>query len=466
MGKWIFAMTSIIIFRITFSLDSSKSCRKKTSSLGGEELICHNATTSLLKNNDFILSKTHWFTCENCTLNTVDSSTFNFTKNSINYLYLISSQIFAIKGRAFNKLKFLKVINLRNNSVTDLDPESFTNLTRVTQVDLSHNSLRILTNKMFHKLTNLDLLNLNHNNIYYIQPDAFKGLSNLRHLYLSNNRLERLEGYVFKYLPNLLLLYLEHNSIISIDSFAFANLSNLNALYLNNNSINFLTQYNFKPLNNLVDLQLRRNSLVEIQTSAFNGLTNLKHLHLGNNRLRTVKRYGFVGLDNLQNLDLINNDFKHFDLSYVESLKKLETLWLEQNRLSNLSIDVKLDPLNSLYSLGINDNNLTVLNYKLLYNKMPNIRDVFIYNNSWNCELLINMQQFFQEQNVSLCMSFDCNPEKNKHLLEESSCEVMIDHKEEDSGEDFEADFVAEVGTCARISVILILVNIQMLIFM
>ncbi|EFA09704.2 insulin-like growth factor-binding protein complex acid labile subunit [Tribolium castaneum] len=463
MGKWIFAMTSIIIFKVGLSLDSAKSCRKRTSPLGGEELICSNASTSLLRNNDFILSKTHWFTCENCTLNTLDGTTFNFTKNSINYLYLISSQIVTIKGHAFVKMKFLKIVNLRNNSISDLDPESFTNLTRVTQVDLSHNSLRILTNNLFSELANLDLLNLNHNTVFYIQPDAFKGLSNLRHLYLSHNRLERLEGYVFKYLPNLLLLYLEHNRIISIDSFAFANLSNLNALYLNNNSINFLTQYNFKPLNSLVDLQLRRNNLVEVQTSAFNGLTNLKHLYLGNNRLRTVKRYGFVGLDNLQNLDLIGNDLKHFDLSHVESLRKLNMLWLEQNRLTNLSIDVKLEPLNSLYSLGINDNNLTVLNYKLLYNKMPNIRDIFIYNNSWNCELLISMQQFFQELNVSLCMSFDCNPEKNKHVLEASSCDVRL--KEEESDEDFDADFVAEAGTCCRFSVILVLVNLQMLVF-
>ncbi|XP_063931396.1 leucine-rich repeat-containing protein 15-like [Zophobas morio] len=456
MGKWVFAMTSIIIFKLTLNYDVSRWCKKRTNMQGGEELLCHNASYLLFKNPNLLHNKINTLACENCSLDTLDGTTFNVSKNSIHFLSLTSSKLRTIKEYAFSKFKSLRVLNLRNNSITDLDPKSFTNLKRIAQVDLSHNNVRILINNMFEELPNLNLLNLNFNTIYYLQPDAFKGLSNLRHLSLNNNQIEKLDGFIFKHLPNLLLLYLENNNILEIDSFAFANLGSLNSLYLNNNQIRFLTQYNFKPLTNLADLQLRGNSLTEIQISAFNGLTRLKHLYLGNNRLRTVKRYGFIGLDSLRNLELMDNDFELFDLSYVESLKNLNMLWLQQNRISNLSIDFKQDPLDSLNSLGLSDNNFTVVNFKLLYEKIPNIKDIFIYNNTWKCELLVNMFEFFQEKNVSVCASVDCNVNKTRQLVEESCVSEEYEDKE-----DIDTDVVTGgVGTGFRISVIIVFFNL------
>ncbi|RZC40399.1 insulin-like growth factor-binding protein complex acid labile subunit, partial [Asbolus verrucosus] len=424
MGKWILAAISIVIFKLTLSLDATKVCRKRTSVSGGEELICNNASLLFFINFHWILNKTHRLTCENCSLHIIDESIFNVPKNNVTSLYLISSKIQTIKEFAFSKFKLLKVLNLCNNLIDELSPKSFTNLTKLIQLDLSYNKLTVLVNNMFE------------------EPEAFTKLSNLKHLYLSSNELEKLEGYTFRYLSNLFLLYLENNRIMEVDSFAFANLSKLNSLYLNNNNISFLIQYNFKPLSNLADLQLRNNNLTEIQTSSFNGLTHLKSLYLGNNRLKTVKRYGFVGLDNLQNLELIDNDFENFDLGFIHDMKNLNMLWLQQNHISNLTMNFKLNPLNSLKSLGINDNNFTTLNYKLLYHQIPNIQDIFIYNNTWKCELLVNMFNFFQEKNVNLCVSTDCNVNKTRHYVEETCASLQ---EPDDDKEDSDTDFVTEM---------------------
>ncbi|KAJ3626389.1 hypothetical protein MTP99_016886 [Tenebrio molitor] len=462
MGKWVLAVIAVFLFKLSLNFDAAKLCKKRTSLLTGEELVCYNASVLFFVHFNVPLNRTHWLTCENCTLPTIDSDTFNITKNNIAYLYLISSKIDTLKELAFGKFKQLRVLNLRNNSIAELNSRSFANLNRLTQLDLSHNAIRVLTNNMFAELPNLNLLKLSFNTIYYLQPHAFRGLPNLKHLHLSNNQIQKLDRNIFQYASNLVLLHLENNHILEIDSLAFTNLGKLNSLYLNNNSISFLTQYNFKPLNNLVDLQLRGNNLSEIQTSSFNGLTNLKYLYLGNNRLRTVKRYGFIGLDNLQNLELINNDFRQFDLSLIQNMKNLYMVWLQHNHLANLTVDFKLDPLNSLNSLGISDNNLTTLNYKMLYNKLPNIRDIFIYNNTWKCEFLVNMFNFFQEKDINLCVSIDCDANKTRHYVEESC--VAVKEETEDK-EDLDADFVTEGGTFNRISIILVLVYIQVLIF-
>lgn len=461
MGPWIIAFTSIIIFKITESAEVSKYCRKITSIYGGEELVCKNVSSEFFQQFDLILTKTHWLTCENCSLNTIDERTFKITRNNVTFLRLVASNVHKIKPFSFSKFTFLKVINLSNNSIDELSSKSFVNLTKLNQLDLSFNSLNILTNELFVEAVNLDWINLNHNKLFYIQPEAFAGLKNLKHLHLNHNQLERLDGHIFRHLSNLLWLYLEHNNIVQIDSFAFSNLNNLNSLYLNNNNISFLVPYNFKPLNNLVDLQMRNNNLAEIQTSSFNHLTSLKTLYLGQNRIKSVKPYGFIGLNNLQILDLMDNEIDDFDLKYFKDMNNLIMLWVGNNEIVNFTIDIKDQELKALKSLGLDNNNLTILNYKLLYNKMPNIRDIFITNNTWKCEFLINMFNFMNEKDVNLCTSSSCKVNQTMIYIEKICASQHIGNNKHDDIEDatsIDSDFVSERASLHNFNLVLVVI--------
>ncbi|XP_030757210.1 leucine-rich repeat-containing protein 15-like [Sitophilus oryzae] len=426
MAKWLPPMVLIILVPTTNLENDDGSCRRHLSVLNWPQITCTNVDNSFFQHFVASPNRTHWIKCTNCSLNVIDERTFNFLKNNVSYVELQASRIRTLKRLAFNKLFLLKYLNLRKNDIDYLEPKCFTGIKRLLHLDLSFNFLKILTNNIFSDMSNLDILNLNYNQLFYIQPYAFAGLVNLKYLYINHNDLKKLEDKMFRYLPNLKILYLEHNSIVEIHQNAFFNLKNLNFLYLNNNSINFLVQYNFKPLTSLIDLQLRLNNLTEIQVSSFNGLSNLRTLHLSNNNISIVKPYGFVGLDSLKVLDLVRNKFVLIDFSYFDKMENLEVLWLNNNSISTFEISYKSEVQNSLVILDLSFNNLSMFNYKLLYSKMPNIKEVVLEKNSMNCDFFTNMYNFLQDKNVTLCVSSHCNFNETVVYIDDICSEVYV----------------------------------------
>lgn len=408
MARWLPPMVLVVLIQTT-NLESDDACQTHLSILKWPQITCTNVDSNYFQDFSRPLNRTHWIKCVNCSLINIDERTFDFRKNNVSFLELQNSKIRSIKKFAFSKFFLLKLLNLRGNEIDYLEQKCFAGLKRLLQLDLSSNFLRILTNNIFSDLGNLDVLNLNMNLIFYVQPYAFAGLVNLKYLYLNNNDLKKLEERMFRHLNNLKILYLEHNSIMEIHQNAFFNMRSLNYLYLNNNSISFLVQYNFKPLTSLIDLQIRSNKLMEIQVSSFNGLKNLRYLYLGDNNISAVKPYGFIGLDSLEVLDLVQNNFNSINFDYFDKLESLYILWLNENTIQNFSIDPKSEVQNSLAVLDLSFNNIVEYDYKLLYSKIPNIKEILLANNSFSCDFFKNMYNFFQERNVSVCISLSCS---------------------------------------------------------
>ncbi|KAF5306172.1 hypothetical protein FQR65_LT07448 [Abscondita terminalis] len=209
-----------------------------------------------------------------------------------------------------------------------------------------------------------------------------------------------ISAYTFERVVNLKILYLEHNRIAEIHPWAFNGLFNLNYLYLNNNSISGLVQYHFKPLKSLVDLQLRQNLLSFIDTSTFNGLKNIKYLYLGNNNLNTIKPYGLIGLNSL------------------EDMENLHVLWLEDNNVINFTISSHTDIQKSLRIINLEKNHLEFVNYKLLLEKVPRLDELWIGGNNWTCDFIIEMQDYFFTNNVTICTNKNCSKEAVKNYID------------------------------------------------
>lgn len=404
----------------------SSSCLTKQSVLGGEHMVCVNATPSYFQYSGVKLNRSHWLTCVRCNLNVIKESTFNFPKNNVSYLNLTDNNILTIEPYSFSKFRILKYLSLKQNLIETIDPKGFADLRRLLHLDMSRNKLKIVRSNTFAELENLDILNLNGNNITYIHNDAFVGLMNLKYLHLNHNKMKTLLADSFKHLTNLKILYLENNRIREIHPVAFNNLRNLNYLYLNNNSLSYLVQYNFKQLSSLVDLQLRYNSLSEIQTSSFNGLAGLKFLYLGQNNLSKIQPYGLIGLNSLLILDIIGNNFKQFSLDNFKNMNSLTTIWLERNKLRNITINEDSDSLPALRVLDLIENNLKTFDYKLLYEKLPNLQDVLVGKNRWNCDFLLRMYDFYGARNVSVCLDARCNVSETEDYVKKTCGSLVI----------------------------------------
>ena len=147
-----------------------------------------------------------------------------------NLLLLNISNSIINKRVIYNFLLFqpnLRVLMLRNTSMTDLTLNYFTRLLSLSILDLQENVIFSLTSGCFHGLVNVPLLDLHGLKIHKIEPEAFEGLLSLLVLNLSYNNLDHLYNGRFQYLVSLTVLDLRGNVFKSIQMLSFTGLQSL-----------------------------------------------------------------------------------------------------------------------------------------------------------------------------------------------------------------------------------------------
>ncbi|KAI4460405.1 leucine-rich repeat domain superfamily [Holotrichia oblita] len=98
-------------------------------------------------------------------------------------------------------------------------------------------------------------------------------------------------------------------------------------------------------------------------------------------------------------------------------MNSLTTLWLERNKLRSITINEDSDPLPALKVLDMIENNLKSFDYKLLDEKLPNIQDILIGKNRWNCDFLVKMYNYYSVRNVSVCLDARCNASETDYFI-------------------------------------------------
>jgi len=242
----------------------------------------------------------------------------------------------------------------------------------LTQLDLSGNNLRNLTQASFglkSNLTNLVNLTLASCNLASLQDGTFSALKSLRQLNLLGNVLQEITNETFSGIPTLEYLDLGNNVIEAIDRNAFHNLAKLKFLFLNSNFLSTIDPFTFATLVNLVSLDLNSNTLLEsvnLGENIFTGLTSLVSLSLSRSSLTTVNRTLFGSdLKNLKNLFLYNEDNLNMKIQEIEAnafknLISLRTLSLFGNEFASLTQSA-FDGLNNLTSLFLGKRDLLTL---------------------------------------------------------------------------------------------------------
>ncbi|XP_071491110.1 uncharacterized protein [Diadema antillarum] len=190
---------------------------------------------------------------------------FNIGKNLINDLSfeispavsrMITLNVERNNIREVPQIAFLvENIWLRNNLIATFVPSQFSNIQGVVHLDLSINSLAVISD--FGPMTALKVLKLEGNRIERIHEDAFAGLLSLERLDLSYNRLQ------------------------SVNSLCV--LATVHDLNLRSNRIQLLPHECFTKFNNLKSLILIDNHLASFDCSA--GVSLLPSLLLNQNRI-------------------------------------------------------------------------------------------------------------------------------------------------------------------------------------
>ncbi|RZC38337.1 I-set and/or LRR 8 domain containing protein [Asbolus verrucosus] len=131
--------------------------------------------------------------------------------------------------RDIHKLKF------QNCNISSIDETAFKGLSLLIELDLSRNSISILTKRTFRDNLKLRVLSLSYNNLKRLDEGLFYNMTHLQRITLNDNEIETIHNTTFVLLPSLQHINLDNNRMTVITSDFLNNLPKLNSLNLKGN---------------------------------------------------------------------------------------------------------------------------------------------------------------------------------------------------------------------------------------
>lgn len=156
----------------------------------------------------------------------------------------------------------IQILRMTHSYVRVLGNEVFkaAGLLNLQRIFMNHCHVQEIHSMAFKNLRILVELDLSNNNLTHLEPETFSGNERLQTLTLSHNKIASIAPYVFPLLKHLKTIDLSHNFIDEIHRHTFENLGNsVEALNIDNNRLGALREEVFLPLTNLKSLQLHSN---------------------------------------------------------------------------------------------------------------------------------------------------------------------------------------------------------------
>jgi internalin A len=242
------------------------------------------------------------------------------------------------------------------NTIGALPSALFDALTRLAQLDLSHNSLNCLPASIAN-LTTFTSLDLQSNSIGHAGAQTLKGLTALTSLHLADNAIRAEGAQSLRGLVNLTSLDLHSNGIGADGAKALKGLAALTVLNLSNNGIGDEGAQSLRCLVNLTSLNVSSNAIGAPGAQALEGLVNLTSLDLQSNSIGHAGAQSLKGLVNLTSLNLSNSNIGDEGARALEGLVNLTSLDLDGNAIGDAGAQ-SLKGLVNLTSLGLYANDI------------------------------------------------------------------------------------------------------------
>lgn len=180
-----------------------------------------------------------------------DIGDYMFSIATMIELNLRGNDLTSLSTEAFAGAVNLKTLDISYNSLSKIDPLTFTSLRSLQDLNLSNNKL---SNQSFSRnagdvgidwtIESLNTLDLSHNRIVYydfMPYDSFSGLKSLQALYLHHNQI-LIDYGAFSSNRNLRTLDFSNNNNPYFDLNYLLSVRNLENLYLNGNGISYAQQ--------------------------------------------------------------------------------------------------------------------------------------------------------------------------------------------------------------------------------
>ncbi|XP_071764137.1 uncharacterized protein LOC139918611 [Centroberyx gerrardi] len=237
----------------------------------------------------------------------------------------------------FDSLKELETLQMRGNIISHLPTLLFLNLHSLRVLDLSQNMLAEVERESFSGLAKLEILKMNYNFISSLSSDTFHNVSQLKELSLEGNKISKLPHGIFSALTKLEVLNLRGNLLSSFSAEVFGLVpSGLKELVLKGNQLTALSSRALGSLKSLTHLSLSSNWLSKLPVDIFKNLTALESLDLSDNQLTLLPDKIFYDLGNVKVVHLHRNNLSEVDALLFEDQRFLQQLYLSDNQLQTL----------------------------------------------------------------------------------------------------------------------------------
>jgi len=291
------------------------------------------------------------------------------------------TRILRIQSRAFAGLQ-VRIIDLSDLGLNSLDPAAFSGLNAsvLSELILTNNSLQALPVTVFAGLTSLSVLDIRNNYITELSANVFSDLRpSLTTLLISNNLISGLPGGVLGGLGQLRRLDIEDNLLRRWSPAMLIGTTRITELSLAGNRIITFPRGSFNSLQQLVKLCLDRNDIMTLSSGTFRNLTSLRELDLSGNRLRFLNEHILEGLGSLMMLNLSINELSEMRSSALSPLIALQSLDLSHNLLRRLP-DGLFTNMTTLMSVNLSGNNLTI--FSETFRGLTSLTELFLSGNS------------------------------------------------------------------------------------
>lgn len=335
-------------------------------------------------------------------------TTLNMSNNDLTYL----------GNMIFSNLKVLKVLNLTWNHIESFHDGAFDECsTDLAQIDLSHNKLLTLKDDFLINLQDSVTkfyirLMLEFNEISTIERSKRDDKIHYSYISLKSNKLSNFDCTNYK----VDHLNLEFNNIKSFDCekcectklFIGGNrlkeiriTENLEVLDASNNEIESV-KFDAKNKSIIHTLNLSKNMIAGNVLELVKNMTSLQKLNLSDISIGPLPIDSFSNMLSLEELSLKNSGISNINFGTFSHQKNLTLLDISSNNLRNLNLHM-FTALNNLMSFDMSGNNLSVLNnMESIKGIFPQLKEISIYDNNWNCSYLAILVNSFNMNKINI----------------------------------------------------------------
>lgn len=154
-------------------------------------------------------------------------------------------------------------VGLGNNQITHV----FATYCHIKEIDLSGNKLKSVPCDCSNASPQVEYLNLANNSISYLMPQTISELNSLKELHLELNKIQTIKAGTFASLQKLVYLNISHNVIETLELGSIDNIKNVEIFDISYNRLKQLKRYLMHTFANLKHLYLQYNNFTYLNAT-------------------------------------------------------------------------------------------------------------------------------------------------------------------------------------------------------